>query len=174
MTAMRAQIMRTLQFATIGAFVKRIDRQRIMRATITPAMRRCFSFGDSHCGTCSLKRLCKIAVCQPPLSEGSIPRKRGGRRQRLTAKARPITPFRTVASMPDVPTHVRLAGKLLFLGAPSGSTTGKRTRGLSILTGLPRYALTGPPPRFSPVLHPRRRDSSAARVRRCLAGRDRV
>ena len=46
--------MRALQLAAVGAFVEGFDLQRIVRAAIAPAMRRYFSFGDSHCGTCSL------------------------------------------------------------------------------------------------------------------------
>jgi len=49
--AMRAQVVRTLQFAAIVAFVEGFDLQRIVRAPIATAMRRYFSFWDSHGGT---------------------------------------------------------------------------------------------------------------------------
>ncbi|OJU16886.1 MAG: hypothetical protein BGN95_06370 [Sphingomonas sp. 66-10] len=51
MAACRAQIVRTLQFATVRAFLKRLDRERIVRATHAAAGRRSFSLGDGHRGT---------------------------------------------------------------------------------------------------------------------------
>ena len=56
MTAVAAHVVRALQFAAIVAFMEGLDLQRIMRAPIAPAMRRYFSLGDGHGGTCS-KRL---------------------------------------------------------------------------------------------------------------------
>jgi hypothetical protein len=53
MAARRAQIMRPLQFTAIAAFVEGFHFQRIVAAAHAPARGRCFSFGDSHFGTCS-------------------------------------------------------------------------------------------------------------------------
>ena len=52
-SAMRAQIVRTLQFATVRAFVMCFDLERIVRTAIAAAVGRYFSFGDGHGGTCS-------------------------------------------------------------------------------------------------------------------------
>jgi hypothetical protein len=52
--AMLTQIVRALQLATIVAFVESFHFQRIMCAAISAAVRRYFSFRDSHFGTCSL------------------------------------------------------------------------------------------------------------------------
>jgi len=49
--AVRAQVVGALQLATIVAFVEGFDLQRIVRAPIATAMRRYFSFWDSHGGT---------------------------------------------------------------------------------------------------------------------------
>jgi|TARA_B100000686_G_C16230562_1_gene684648 hypothetical protein len=49
----RAQVVGALELATIVALVEGFDLQRIMRAPIATAMRRNFSFWDSHGGTCS-------------------------------------------------------------------------------------------------------------------------
>jgi hypothetical protein len=47
-------MVRTLQLATVGAFLKGFDLQRIMAATHAALGRRSFSLGDSHLGTCSI------------------------------------------------------------------------------------------------------------------------
>jgi hypothetical protein len=52
--ASHAQMMRPLELAAIAALVEGFDLQRVVRAAVTAAVRRCFSLGDSHCGTCSL------------------------------------------------------------------------------------------------------------------------
>jgi hypothetical protein len=54
MAASLAQIVRALELTTIGAFVECFGLERIMRPADAPAVRRYFSFRDSHCGTCSL------------------------------------------------------------------------------------------------------------------------
>jgi hypothetical protein len=51
MAASRAQIVRQLQLAAIGAFLERLGRQRMMAAAHIPLGGRGFSLGDSHCGT---------------------------------------------------------------------------------------------------------------------------
>src|SRR5690606_11261208 len=84
--AMPAQIVRTLQFAAVRAFVECLDLQRIMRPAIAPAMRRYFSFRDSHSGTCSLKPVCLTAA----LGDALRPRMRGGFGAGHAVKARPI------------------------------------------------------------------------------------
>jgi hypothetical protein len=55
--AMRTQVVRALQFTAVAALVEGFDLQGIVRAAVAPAMRRYFSLGDSHCGTCSFKSL---------------------------------------------------------------------------------------------------------------------
>src|SRR5262245_52296886 len=47
----RAQIVRKLQFAAIGAFLELGRGQRMMAAAHVPLRRRGFSLWDSHCGT---------------------------------------------------------------------------------------------------------------------------
>jgi hypothetical protein len=59
-TAGVAQIVRTLELTTVGAFVESLGLQRIMGTTVTATVRRNFSLRDSHSGTCSLV---KTAVC---------------------------------------------------------------------------------------------------------------
>jgi hypothetical protein len=54
MAACIAHMVWALQFATIRAFLKRFNRERIMAATHAALGRRSFSFGDSHLGTCSI------------------------------------------------------------------------------------------------------------------------
>jgi hypothetical protein len=73
---MRAQVVRALQLAAVAAFVEGFDLQGIVRTANAPAMRRYFSLGDSHCGTCSLSLNPKFRG--PPLSQAPCPRKRGG------------------------------------------------------------------------------------------------
>jgi hypothetical protein len=51
---MRAQVVRALQLTAVAALVEGFDLQGIVRTANAPAMRRYFSLGDSHCGTCSL------------------------------------------------------------------------------------------------------------------------
>jgi hypothetical protein len=51
--AVRAQVVRTLQFATVRALVMSFDLERIMRTTVAAAVGRYFSLGDGHLGTCS-------------------------------------------------------------------------------------------------------------------------
>jgi len=51
MAASIAQIMRTLQFATVRAFLERFDAQRIVAAAHTATGRGRFPLGDSHVGT---------------------------------------------------------------------------------------------------------------------------
>jgi len=46
-----AQIMRTLQFAAVRAFLERFDAQRIVAAAHTATGRGRFPLGDSHVGT---------------------------------------------------------------------------------------------------------------------------
>jgi hypothetical protein len=75
--------------------VERFDLQRIMRAAVAPAMRRYFSFGDSHCGTCSLEF--KSEISKTALVQAPCPRKRGGSTASHAVKARPIATFRTCA-----------------------------------------------------------------------------
>jgi hypothetical protein len=53
----RTQIVRTLEFAAIGAFVKRFDFKRIVRPAVATAMGRYFSLWDSHDGTNSLRQM---------------------------------------------------------------------------------------------------------------------
>lgn len=59
MTASAAQMVRPLQFAAIGAFLKRLSSKRMMAAPHIPPGRRSFSLGDGHVATCSilLKRI---------------------------------------------------------------------------------------------------------------------
>jgi hypothetical protein len=52
-----ANMMRAFQLTTVGAFLIRLDRKRIVAATHAAFGRRCFSFGDSHFGTCSISNL---------------------------------------------------------------------------------------------------------------------
>jgi hypothetical protein len=51
MAASRAQVVRQLELAAIGAFLEGRGRQRMMAAAHIPLRRRGFSLGDSHCGT---------------------------------------------------------------------------------------------------------------------------
>jgi hypothetical protein len=55
MAASRAQVVRQLQFAAIGAFLERGRLQPIVAAAHVALGRRGFSFGDSHCGTFECK-----------------------------------------------------------------------------------------------------------------------
>jgi hypothetical protein len=48
-----AQIVRTLQFTAVRAFVESFHLQRIMAAAHATAGRAGFSLGDGHFGTCS-------------------------------------------------------------------------------------------------------------------------
>src|SRR6476619_5464909 len=48
MAASRAQVVRQLQFAAVGAFLELGRRQRVMAAPHVPLRRRGFSLGDSH------------------------------------------------------------------------------------------------------------------------------
>ncbi|OCC22722.1 hypothetical protein MB02_14990 [Croceicoccus estronivorus] len=68
MTAMRAEVVGALQLTTIGAFMECFDLECIMGTTVAPAVRRNFSFGDSHCGTCS----CNIKLFEAALSEAPV------------------------------------------------------------------------------------------------------
>jgi hypothetical protein len=52
MAARAAQVVRTLQFATIGAFLKRSNGQRVVRTAHIALRRRGFSFWNGHFGTC--------------------------------------------------------------------------------------------------------------------------
>jgi hypothetical protein len=54
MAASAAQIVRTLQFAAIRAFLKRRDAQRVVATTHVALRGRGFSLGDGHVGTCSI------------------------------------------------------------------------------------------------------------------------
>jgi hypothetical protein len=54
-----AQVVRPLELAAIAALVEGFDLQGIVRTANAPAMRRYFSLGDSHCGTCSLSLVSK-------------------------------------------------------------------------------------------------------------------
>jgi hypothetical protein len=51
--AAATDIVRTLQLTAVGAFVKCLDLQRIVRTTHTATRGRCFSLWDSHGGTIS-------------------------------------------------------------------------------------------------------------------------
>jgi hypothetical protein len=48
-----AEVVRTLEFAAVRAFVECCNRESIMAAAHTPARRGGFSLRDSHFGTCS-------------------------------------------------------------------------------------------------------------------------
>jgi hypothetical protein len=87
MAAMSAEIVRALEFAAVRALVKCISLERVMRAAIAPAMRRNFSLGDSHDGTCSLKTLISLTAA---LGHAAIPRKHGREVASNAVKARPI------------------------------------------------------------------------------------
>jgi hypothetical protein len=63
MTTSIAQMVRTLQFTTIGAFLIRSNFERIMAAAHAALRRRCFSFGDSHFGTCSISKSISSKPC---------------------------------------------------------------------------------------------------------------
>jgi hypothetical protein len=58
MAAGRAQVVRQLQFAAIGAFLELGRGQRMVAATHIPFRRRSFSFWDSHCGTFETNKNC--------------------------------------------------------------------------------------------------------------------
>jgi hypothetical protein len=68
--------MRALELTAIAALVEGFDLQRIVRTANAPAMRRYFSFWDSHSGTCSLDLEFENVVAA--LGQGPAPRKRGG------------------------------------------------------------------------------------------------
>jgi hypothetical protein len=53
MAAVRAQIVRTLQFAAVRALVMSFDLERIMRTAVAAAVGRYFPLGDGHGGTFS-------------------------------------------------------------------------------------------------------------------------
>ena len=52
-SAMRAQVVRPLEFAAVRALVMSFDLERIMRAAIAATVGRYFPLGDGHGGTCS-------------------------------------------------------------------------------------------------------------------------
>jgi hypothetical protein len=54
MAACCTDMVRTLQFATVRAFLIRFGLKRIMATTHAALGRRSFSLGDSHFGTCSI------------------------------------------------------------------------------------------------------------------------
>jgi predicted HAD superfamily Cof-like phosphohydrolase len=56
MTAGVAQMVWTLQFTAIGTFLIGSNFERIMAAAHAALRGRCFSFGDSHFGTCSISK----------------------------------------------------------------------------------------------------------------------
>jgi hypothetical protein len=62
MAAVAADVVRTLQFATVRAFVECFDLERIVRATHAATGRRYFSLGDSHGGTNSSNNTCVRAT----------------------------------------------------------------------------------------------------------------
>tara|TARA_B100000378_G_scaffold91640_1_gene72389 strand:- start:381 stop:731 length:351 start_codon:yes stop_codon:yes gene_type:complete len=51
--AVRAQIVRTLEFTAVRALVMRFNLERIMRTAIAATVGRYFPLGDGHGGTCS-------------------------------------------------------------------------------------------------------------------------
>jgi hypothetical protein len=97
MSAMVAQIVRTLQFAAVRALVMSFDLERIMRTAVAAAMGRYFSFGDGHGGTCSSinSRWLVAALGDGPAThKGASDRKI----QPVTVKKRAITIFVPLAS----------------------------------------------------------------------------
>jgi hypothetical protein len=73
MAASRAQVVRKLQLAAVGAFLEALGLQRVMAAAHVPLRRRGFSLGDSHCGTfesCEINKNCDDLAPIP----GGLPR----------------------------------------------------------------------------------------------------
>jgi hypothetical protein len=62
---MAAQVVRALELTAVATLVEGFDLQGIVRAAVAPAMRRYFSFWDSHCGTYSLSLKPEISCVRP-------------------------------------------------------------------------------------------------------------
>ena len=52
-TAVRAKVVRTLEFTAVRALVVSFDLERIVRTTVAAAVGRYFPLGDGHGGTCA-------------------------------------------------------------------------------------------------------------------------
>src|SRR5687768_8126511 len=77
MAARLAEVVRQLQLAAVRAFLERRRLQRVMAAAHVALRRRCFSFRNSHFGTCShFSSTKKLATICAQSLRGRTPRRR--------------------------------------------------------------------------------------------------